>query len=118
MLIDENSDSLKKDFQLPDIRRSYKISSNCKDHSEEQKQQIKLDNIASERAEKIKLSPFRLDYNPLKDFKLIESRSFKKQLQDRGLSKLSLNEAYRHASKPKKHKQKKASGLRNFNLME
>jgi hypothetical protein len=95
MFIDENLYKQAKDFQLPAIRR-HKLSPLCKDHSEEQKLQIKLDNIARERAEKIKHSPFRLLYNPSKDFKLIESEKSLKLLKERGLSKLSLNDAYRH----------------------
>jgi len=117
MLIDENTYRPTKDLELPAINRS-KLSPFCRDHTEEQKEEIRQANFARDKAEKHKASPFRLQYDRSKDFKLIQSEKSLKELQDRGYSKLSLNEAYRHVEKPRKFKfRARFGGRHNFNQM-
>ena len=68
-----------------------------------------------ERAERLKENPFRTYYDKSLDNKYIDSAKKRFQLEEKGLTKLSLNEAYRHLPEKKKFKVRiRTIGLRNF----
>ena len=69
-----------------------------------------------EKAERDKDCPFRKYYNPNLDFKLLSEKKSRDYLKDKGIVKLSLNEAYRHVKNDqKKFKYRvKHGGKHNF----
>ena len=55
-----------------------------------------------EKAERDKDCPFRKYYNPNFDMKLLSEKKSRDYLKDKGIVKLSLNEAYKHVTNDKK----------------
>jgi hypothetical protein len=71
--------------------------------SQEEKKILADLNKVKEIAQRDKNNPFRKDYSPERDIGLQKELQTREDMKNKGLAKLSLNEAYTHFCKPNKN---------------